>query len=481
MRKRLAMLLDDIVTASVTVVGDIMLDEYIIGDSHRISPEAPEPIIEEHERMYVPGGAANVAVNISALGARAHLISIIGDDSDGDRFRTTLSGSGVDTSGLVTVPGRPTTRKTRLIARGNQVLRVDHETTAPIDSTLERRLIDMILASHGDIVVISDYAKGLVTPGLVKGLTGAGRRVIVDPKSSDFGLYAGSYLLTPNLSEISSAAGVRTLSGDALEPSCRALMAKHSISNILVTLGSGGMALFEKTPPAVYIHSRAREVYDVTGAGDTVVATLSAAAAAGASLQDACTVANIAAGIVVGKHFTATTSPKEIMAYAFGPTASEKIVDRETLLPRIAELKRTGNRIVFTNGCFDLLHMGHITYLNEARGLGDVLVIGINTDRSVRALKGENRPIIPQEERSHVIAALECVDYVILFDEDTPANLIGDIRPDVLVKGSDYSKDEVVGHDIVESYGGTVSLIPLVENTSTTSIINRIKDQYNHE
>ena len=478
MRKRLAEILNAIGTASVSVVGDVMLDEYIIGDSDRISPEAPEPIITEQSRRYVPGGAANVAVNINALGAKAHLFSIIGNDSEGKLFSDALQKAGVETEGILTVDGRPTTRKTRLIARGNQVLRVDREVTQPIDSDLEQRLVDRILARNDSVVVISDYAKGIVTPGLVKSLTDAGKRVIVDPKSSDLGLYAGSYLLTPNLPEISKAAGGGKLSAETIENVSRSVMSKHNIKNILVTLGPDGMALYENNASVLHIHSKAREVYDVTGAGDTVIATVSAAVAGGISLPEACHAANIAAGIVVGKHFTAITSPKEIMEYAFGVTASEKIVPEAKLLERLSELKKAGNTIVFTNGCFDILHMGHITYLNEARGLGDILVVGINTDRSVRALKGAKRPIIPEVERSHVIAALECVDYVILFDEDTPYELIKAVRPDILVKGADYAKNEVVGHDIVESYGGKVELLPLLENTSTSTIINRIKEHY---
>ncbi|MBN1293290.1 MAG: D-glycero-beta-D-manno-heptose 1-phosphate adenylyltransferase [Candidatus Latescibacteria bacterium] len=481
MRKRLAEILKAIGTASVSVVGDVMLDEYIIGDSDRISPEAPEPIITEQARRYVPGGAANVAVNINALGAKAHLFSIIGNDTEGKLFKDALKKAGVDTAGILTFDSRPTTRKTRLIARGNQVLRVDREITRPIDSSLEQRLVRLIMDVEDAVIVVSDYAKGIVTPGLIKSLVDTGKRVIVDPKSSDLGIYAGSFLLTPNLLEISKAAGSGKLSNETIENVSRTVMDRHNINNILVTLGSEGMALYEKNTPVFHIHSKAREVYDVTGAGDTVIATVSAAVAAGFALPEACHTANIAAGIVVGKHFTAITSPQEIMEYAFGVTASEKIVSKPILLDRISELKETGNTIVFTNGCFDILHMGHITYLNEARGLGDILIVGVNTDRSVRALKGELRPIIPEVERSHVIAALECVDYVILFDEDTPYELIKDVLPDILVKGADYSRDEVVGHDIVESYGGKVVLLPLLENTSTSSIINRIKEHYDNK
>lgn len=478
MKKLLARLLADIRSARVIVVGDVMLDEYIIGDSERISPEAPQPIIAERERRHVPGGAANVAVNVTALGAKVFLYGVVGDDLEGKLLCSELKKRGVDSSCLLVSKDRPTTRKTRLIARGSQVLRVDREITAPITPDDEELLIKAILAAPEEVIIVSDYAKGVITYGLVEKLTQNGKRVIVDPKSADFGKYASSFLVTPNLSELYRVSGSHDSSPDFIEKSCRSIMERFGLANILVTLGADGMVLVERDKPMSHIHTRAREVYDVTGAGDTVIATMASAVAAGAALIDACHAANIAAGIVVGKRQTATATPEEIMAYAYGQTVSEKIVDRETLIRRVEELKKTGTKIVFTNGCFDLLHIGHITYLNEARGLGDVLIVGLNTDRSIRALKGNSRPIIPEEERSHVLAALESVGYVALFDEDTPLELIREIRPDVLVKGADYSKDRVVGHEIVESYGGKVALIPLVDNASTSDIINRIKEKY---
>lgn len=476
MRKRLAGILQDMKTVTVAVVGDVMLDEYIIGDSDRISPEAPEPIIAERERRSVPGGAANVAVNVAALGAQMQLFSVIGDDIDGATLRRTLTGRGVDDRGLLASGDRPTTRKTRLIARGNQVLRVDRETTAPISPEMEANLAETILAASADVIIVSDYAKGVVTSGLVERLVRSGRRVIVDPKSSNFGKYSGAFLVTPNLHELHQAAGSKDITPETIEEPGRALMTRFGISNLLVTLGSEGMALLERDRPVSHIHTRAREVYDVTGAGDTVIATVASAVASGAELADACFVANIAAGIVVGKRQTATAGPDEILAYAFGQNASDKVVSRAELISRVEELKKSGMNIVFTNGCFDLLHVGHISYLNEARGLGDILIVGLNTDRSIRALKGPNRPIIPEQERSHVLAALECVGFVVLFDEETPLELIRAIKPDVLVKGADYTREQVVGYDVVEEYGGVVRLIPLVQDTSTSAIIRRIKE-----
>ena len=323
---------------------------------------------------------------------------------------------------------------------------------------------------------MSDYAKGVVSPRLVNKLTKAGKRVLVDPKSTDLGKYEGAYLVTPNRGEFIRAAGIDDFAPAKIEDAARKLMKRHHIENILVTLGSEGMVLVERENPIVHIHSRSREVFDVTGAGDTVIAAIGGAIAGGATLPNACFVANIAAGIVVGKHRTATTTPDEILSYAFGPSAADKIIDRDTLRKRITELSQAGKKVVFTNGCFDLLHVGHIKFLNEARSLGDTLVVGLNTDRSVRTLKGPSRPIIPEQERSHLLAALECIDYIVLFDEETPLKLISDIKPDILVKGADYSHDEVVGHEIVESYGGQVHLIELVKDISTTTIINKIRE-----
>ncbi|MFC1551732.1 D-glycero-beta-D-manno-heptose 1-phosphate adenylyltransferase [Candidatus Latescibacterota bacterium] len=481
MRNRLAGLLSDITSASVIIVGDIILDEYIIGDSERISPEAPEPIILEQSRIYKPGGAANVAVNISTLGANARLIGVVGDDPDGAIIRKTVSDLGLDDDGIISVKGRPTCRKTRMIARGNQVLRVDRESTEPVDPSVEKRIIDRIKGLPEEIVIVSDYAKGSVSENLTAALADAGKKVIADPKSSDFGKYCGAYIVTPNLSELTAASGIAHLSSRDVETPARTIMNECGISNMLVTCGPDGMVLVEKDKPLLHIHAKTREVYDVTGAGDTVIATIASAVSGGADIADACYVANIAAGIVVGKHQTAATTPEEIMSYAFGPSASDKIIDETSLVETVAELKKSGKKIVFTNGCFDILHMGHITYLNEARGLGDVLIVGLNTDRSVRALKGDKRPILPEQERSHILAALECIDYVVLFDEDTPFDLIGKIRPDVLAKGADYAKDEVVGHDILESYGGKVALLPLMDNMSTTNIIKIIKEKFSGE
>ena len=476
MRTRLAGILDAVASGRVIVVGDLIIDEYIIGDSERISPEAPEPVITEHERQYVPGGAANVAVNIHALKGNAKLFGVVGDDADGDMFCTLLRNKGIAENGIIKVENRPTTRKTRMIARGTQVLRVDRETTEPVSPALEEELVARILGEPEEVVVVSDYAKGVVTASLVRKLAANGKKVIVDPKSGDFSKYADAYLITPNALEMCRASDVDTCSALSLEVPARALMEKHDIANLLITLGSDGMALVEDTIPLLHIHSMTREVYDVTGAGDTVIASISAAVAGGRSLPDACYVANVAAGIVVGKHRTAVASPQEIMSYAFGPSTSDKIVDIETLKLRLDEIRKAGRRIVFTNGCFDLLHVGHITYLNDARGLGDVLVIGLNTDNSIRGLKGEGRPIIPEEERSHLLAALECVDFVVLFDEETPLDLISHVRPDILAKGADYTKEQVVGADVVESYGGSVSLITLVDNISTSTIIDKIRN-----
>ncbi len=478
MRTRLQSLLDAIGGTSVVVVGDIMLDEYIIGDSQRISPEAPEPVIEEEERLVLPGGAANVAVNVTALGGGVRLFGVVGEDADGAAVRAALQSRGVPVDGLFSDPGRPTTRKTRLIARGNQVLRVDRERTNPLDGALEHLLAEAVVACPETVAVVSDYAKGVVSPGLVRRIVESGKRVIVDPKGRDYSRYAGVYLITPNLGELRAAADLDGDSLDCVEAAGRTLMENIGAAHLLVTLGPGGMLLIERGGAATHVHARAREVYDVTGAGDTVISGVAASIAAGAALADACELATIAAGIVVGKHRTATATPTEILDYAFGTSSADKIVDCAALAERIADLKKAGRRIVFTNGCFDLLHVGHITYLNDARALGDILVVGLNTDDSVRRLKGPARPIIPETERCHVLAALESVDFVVMFDEDTPLDLIAAVRPDILVKGADYTEETVVGHDLVRSWGGEVRLIPVVNGVSTSTIIDRIRQSH---
>ncbi len=465
--------------ARLAIMGDLMLDEYVTGEFNRISPEAPEPIMEERERSYIPGGAANVAVNACALGAHPRLFGVVGDDPEGRILLECLEKRGIGTEGVITVPGRPTTRKTRLIARGSQVYRIDRETSIPIGQETVSPLLDGLAALSPTIpVVVSDYAKGVVSPDLARAVIDSGRRTVIDPKTIDFGVYRGAFLVTPNFNEFFKAAGTGDIPEDNIERSALSVMDRHAIENLLVTHGDRGMYLVQRDRPVMHIHASAREVYDVTGAGDTVIATLTTGIAAGLGLEDACTVANIAAGVVVGKHRTATASPEEILDYAFGPSAAEKIVDRAAIRTRAAELRRSGKKIVFTNGCFDLLHMGHITYLNDARRLGDVLVVGLNTDASVRRLKGNERPIIPEHERSHVLAALECVDFVVLFDEDTPIDLIETVEPDILVKGADYTVEEVVGHDRVGAWGGRVHLMPIVDSLSTSSIIDRIRNMH---
>ena len=476
MHKRLAEILDSFKNARVAVIGDIMLDEYIIGDTDRISPESPVPVIREARRTCVPGGASNVAVNLRALGVSVTLAGVVGMDADGDKLMAELDNRGIASDSILRMKDRPTTRKTRLIARGSQMLRVDNETTGPIDAETAKKLAALIGDANADVIVVSDYAKGVITKGLMAELTRLPGTIVVDPKSADFSVYRSSDVIKPNYKEILQATGLTDPSGDELEAGCRSLMEMHDVAALLVTMGQQGMVLYEKDRPPYHIKSRAREVYDVTGAGDTVAAVMASALSASVSLPDSCEIANMAAGIVVGKRQTATVTCREILEYAFGATASEKIMQLPELLNRLVDMRKDGLKIVFTNGCFDLLHVGHISYLNEARRFGDVLIVGLNTDSSIRALKGPSRPIIPEEERSHVLAALESVNYIVLFDEETPVNLIEKIRPDILVKGADYSHEEVVGYDIVESYGGEVKLIPLTGGASTSAIIERIRN-----
>ncbi|RMF88089.1 MAG: bifunctional D-glycero-beta-D-manno-heptose-7-phosphate kinase/D-glycero-beta-D-manno-heptose 1-phosphate adenylyltransferase HldE [Nitrospirae bacterium] len=479
-------LLDRIAGRRVLVVGDVMLDEYLWGEIERISPEAPVPVLDERSRHHAVGGAGNVAANLAALGCRAGIGSVVGEDGPARTLRAELEALGVDGRALVVDRERPTPLKTRVIARRQQLVRIDREERRPLAPWAEERLLEAVRGCLGGCgaVVLSDYGKGVVTEGLVRGITQAARAagvpVVGDPKGRDYRRYRGVTLLTPNRKEAAEATGIALTDAAAVERAGARLLEIVGSEAMLITLSEEGMALFRRGEPPLRLPTRAREVYDVTGAGDTVVAALAAALAAGADLVAAAELANMAAGVVVGKVGTATATAEEVRAFAGAATdpAGRKVVPREEAVRLAARLRAEGKRLVFTNGCFDLLHVGHIRYLQQARALGDCLMVGLNTDASVRRLKGERRPLIRQEDRAHVLAALACVDYVVLFDEDTPLELIRELRPEVLVKGGDYTREQVVGHELVEAAGGRVELIPVVEGASTTAIVERIAALY---
>jgi len=463
----------------VLVVGDIMLDRYLWGSVSRISPEAPVPVVKLLRQTETAGGAGNVALNAAGLDLKVAVCGFAGADSDGDKLVKLLESAGVSARGIVRMD-RPTITKTRVIGGHQQMLRVDMEDSNSLDGAEMQRLTDAVGREIGDgvsVVIMSDYAKGTLSADLcahaIRAAREAGIPVLVDPKGMDYAKYSGATAVSPNRAELAEVSRVPIGDLDGLMSAGQRLCRELKLNFLLVTLSELGMALIQpdsmKRIPAV-----GREVFDVSGAGDTVIATLAAGIAAGLDPEDAVSLANLAAGIVVEKVGTTPIRIRELMHAISTEEAiehSDKICSPEDLLARIAGWRARGEKIAFTNGCFDLLHVGHVTYLDRAKKEGDWLIVGLNTDRSVRALKGEGRPVIPQDERARVLASLAAVDAVILFDEDTPLKLIKAIHPDVLVKGNDYTEDQVVGGREVKSWGGRVVLVPLVQGRSTSRIL----------
>jgi D-beta-D-heptose 7-phosphate kinase/D-beta-D-heptose 1-phosphate adenosyltransferase len=471
------------------VVGDLMLDEYLWGKTERISPEAPVQVVDVLREDLRMGGAGNVASNLFALGCTVTVASVIGEDEDGLSLLNTFSHQGIDTTPIFQEPGRRTGRKTRVIASNQQIVRIDRESREPISIQYEQLLLGWLQQQiHGfDVIVVSDYLKGVLTPALLATTisTAAERRipVLVDPKGTDYRRYRGATCLTPNRKEAEAASGIAIHDAESLDQAAALLMAQVELDNLLITRSEMGMSLFHGNGETVHIPTVAREVFDVTGAGDTVLALLACGVAGGLGLAEAARLANVGAGIAVAKLGTSTVSPAEIID-ALSQThqdSDSKIKNRDVLAAIIERERTKGRRVVFTNGCFDLLHAGHVKYLQAARKRGDLLVLGLNSDRSVRRLKGPKRPLIGEQERASILAALDCIDYVCLFDEDTPLALITAFKPHILIKGGDYTPEGVVGKEVVESYGGRVELISFVEGKSTSSIIEKVLERYSDE
>jgi D-beta-D-heptose 7-phosphate kinase/D-beta-D-heptose 1-phosphate adenosyltransferase len=465
----------------VWVVGDLMMDEYVEGDVGRVSPEAPVPVVHVRRTFHRLGGAANVAHGVTVLGASASLCGAIGDDDAGDMLLSMCTQAGIGTDAVLKSRLRPTTRKVRVLAQNQQVLRLDWETKEPFaDDELGASVNRLSAGGPPNAVILSDYAKGFLTretiARVIQMARAADAPVIIDPKSRDLSRYAGASLLTPNLSELELACGeaLHGASDARIEAAARSALRDVDIGALLVTLGERGMMLVPRNGKADTVRTVARDVYDVTGAGDTVVAVLAVGLAAGLRLSEAARLSNAAAGVVVGKLGTSTAGPSEI-ASALALHRADKVLERDEIKEQVAWWRLQGKRVVFTNGCYDLVHSGHIALLREASRLGDVLVVALNTDASVARLKGPSRPILNERDRLDHLAALECVDAVTLFDEDTPLELIRELVPDVLVKGGDYRLHEIVGADVVEAAGGTVRTIPLVHGRSTSEMIRRIR------
>ena len=462
--------------ARVLVAGDVMLDRYWHGPTGRISPEAPVPVVRVTELEDRPGGAANVALNMAALGARAELVGVTGRDEAASILEERLAAAEVGCH-FQKVDGLPTITKLRVISRQQQLLRLDFEEAfhsqdpAPFAEQVKQQL------SHCGALVLSDYAKGALRdcPGLIALAREAGVPVLVDPKGTDFEPYRGATLLTPNLSEFEAVVGAVKDEQDLIEKG-QQLIRDLDLQAMLVTRSEKGMTLLRDGMPELHLPARAREVFDVTGAGDTVISVLAVSLAAGAAMEDAVALANIAAGIVVGKLGTAVVSAPELRRAVHQEGGLGRGVMTEAqLLIAIEDARAQGEKIVFTNGCFDIIHAGHVGYLDTARRQGDRLVLAVNGDESIRRLKGPGRPINPLERRMAVLAALEAVDWVVAFDTDTPEPLLDSIKPDVLVKGGDYSVDQVVGHEFVKGYGGEVKVLDFIDDISTTKIVERIR------
>ncbi len=465
----------------VLVVGDLMIDSYLWGKSDRISPEAPVPVVEIERTSSVLGGAGNVIANLISLGAKAQVASVIGEDESGHELEQMLQKAGVEQALLVRQSGRKTAKKSRLMATHQQVVRFDWESQEPISPSSEEALAAAVTQALEcvDLCLLSDYGKGVLTPTLTRHIIESARAlnrpVLIDPKGRDYTKYRGATLITPNRKEAGEAVGYTLKSMAQVEQAGKELREKNDLAYAVITLSEAGMAIFGPEGMSL-VEAKAKEVFDVTGAGDTVLAALSVGLSGGLKLAEAAHLANTAAAVVVGKLGSATATLEEVIAYDQSlhfMSEAQKIKPLSELVPIVADLKSAGKRVVFTNGCFDLLHRGHVEYLKASRRRGDRLIVGLNSDASVRRLKGDERPIVCEEDRALLLAALEFVDYVVIFDADTPLEVIAALKPTLLTKGADYEGKVVVGSE----HAKQVELIDLVDGRSTTHTISKIHTQ----
>ncbi len=465
------------------VLGDLMLDRYAWCEVNRISPEAPIPVLDvTHEESFV-GGASNVAVKIVELGGSATISGVVGDDPEGSRLIELLGKAGVQTCCVKKTAVRPTTLKTRYLSKSQQVIRVDREKRDPIDESLRSQLFDCLreCVVKADVLVVSDYNKGVLTREMLSSIIAeankAGVPVVVDPKGSDYTRYKGADLLTPNVKEAMTAAGIKEPeSDDSLRRCAEKIFEQTGARYLVITRSAQGMTLYENGGAERTFPARRRDVYDVTGAGDAVAAMFAVSLGSGLNPFEAAPLSVVVAGLTVAQLGVGHVTRDDLRAALYGGiiNSSDKIVSRSQLAQRVQELHLAGKKVVFTNGCFDIMHIGHIRLLERAREFGDALIVAVNTDASVSRLKGPNRPIVDEVARAAVLASLSSVDFVTLFDEDTPLELIRAVLPDVLVKGGDYSPATVVGADVVTAAGGRVEIVPLVEGFSTTDIVRKI-------
>ena len=476
----------------VVVLGDFMTDRYLYGNADRLSPEAPVPVLHFQREETRLGGAGHVAADLAALGVHVRVVGAVGDDAAGRELRFSLEQLGVETAGLVTAAGRPTTSKVRLVGLAQhrtpqQMIRLDYEDPAVLDGAACEAVEAAVAAAldGADALCVEDYNKGVVGERVCRNVIEAAKRhgvpVLVDPPSiSDYGKYAGATCVKLNRRETCTATKLACETRADVEAAAAKLLADLDLEAVIITLDKDGAYLAVRGEPGRMLATRARSVADVTGAGDMFLAMLAAARATGASWADATALANVASGLEVERFGAQPVTPDEIVAelLADAHNALGKRRSIEELLPELQRHRAAGRRVVFTNGCFDLIHLGHVTYFRFAKSQGDLLVVGVNTDTSIQRLKGDKRPIIALEDRLGVLEELESIDYLVTFDDDTPLSLIERIGPDVLVKGADYAKEQVVGWDVVEARGGRVALAPLVDGRSTSNVISRIIDAY---
>ncbi|WP_066159532.1 D-glycero-beta-D-manno-heptose-7-phosphate kinase [Aliarcobacter skirrowii] len=464
---------------NILVIGDLMIDHYLWGSCDRISPEAPVQVVNVKKENSVLGGAGNVINNLVSLGSSVEVISVIGDDSVANELKTLLSNIGVSFDNLVVEKGRKTSKKSRLMASNQQVLRYDSESVDEISKNSSNKILEILEKNikNYSAIILSDYKKGVLTTTLTQDIIKLANRnkikVLADPKGKDFSKYKGAYTLTPNKKEAMEATNIDIKDEKSLVEALKSLKQNCNLEVSLITLSEQGIAIFDDelfTSPTA-----AREVFDVTGAGDTVIASITFALSCGVDIKKALYFANLAAGVVVGKIGSATASLDEIYEYEsqLNKSSSSSHIKTFDEIEKLAKkLHSQGKKIVFTNGCFDILHVGHVKYLEEAKSYGDVLILGLNADSSVRKLKGLSRPINSQDDRAYILASLESVDYVVIFEEETPYELIKLIKPHVLVKGGDYEGKEVVGQDIADE----LKLVQFVDGKSTTNTIKRINE-----
>ena len=463
----------------VVCVGDVMVDRFVYGEVTRMSAEAPIPVLARRREMVMLGAAGNVARNVSALGGQVALVGVIGSDIEGREALRLVGDDGRIEGALVTDTARPTTLKTRFISGGHQLLRVDIEETDPVSADTSARLARTVrdVAPGAGVIILSDYGKGVVTDEVIAACRNSGLPVLVDSKARSFQRYGPVDLIKPNASELAHASGLPTGTDAEVEAALARALQLCEARSILVTRAAQGMSLAVRGQPVRHFPGSPREVFDVSGAGDTAIAALGTGLAAGRPLDEAIAFALLASGVAVGKVGTATVSPDELVEASLAAhmaVAEAKVATGARMVEEVARWRARGLRVGFTNGCFDILHKGHVAYLAQARSWCDRLIVGVNSDRSVRALKGEGRPVNDLESRALVLAGLASVDLVAPFDEDTPLELIRAARPDVLVKGADYTEADVVGGDLVRGWGGEVRLAPLVDGYSTTAAILRM-------